>query len=181
MKLNSKTGVIPIEKTDWNAIRAEYIGGTMSQRKLAAKHGVSADVLMQKANKEHWKQDRDKAISMGLAKSQQKAADTIADNATVAARIRAKLLHKLEREIDALPDLIGSETRNTILENEYLKNDKGKAIGNKPVKAKEISKAYKLRDLTAAFKDLTADMQMAQSESNPLLQSLLDLERRSQS
>ena len=180
MKQNSKTGVIPIGKTDWNAIRAEYIGGNISQRKLAEKHGVSPDVLMQKANKEHWKQDRDKAVSKGLAKSQQKAADTIADNATLAARIRSKLLRKLEKEIDALPDLIGSETRNTLLENEYLTNDKGRPIGNKPARAKEVSKAYKLRDLTAAFKDLTADMVATETAGNELLQSLMELERRSQ-
>ena len=172
--------MIPIEKADWNTIRAEYIGGGISQRKLAAKYGVSPDVLMQKANKEHWKQDRDKAISRGLAKSQQKAADAIADNSVIAARIRTKLLRKLEREIDALPDLIGSETRNSIIENEYATNEKGRTVGNKPLKAKEVSKAYKLRDLTAAFKDLTADMQMAESAANPLLQSLYDLERRCQ-
>ena len=135
---------------------------------------------MQKAHKEHWRKDRDEAVKKGLEKSQQKAASVMADNSTIAARIRTKLLQKLEREIDALPDLIGSETRNTILENEYLTNDKGKAIGNKPLRAKEASKAYKLRDLTAAFKDLTADMQMAESAANPLLQSLYDLERRCQ-
>ena len=135
---------------------------------------------MQKAHKDHWRKDRDEAVKKGLEKSQQKAASVMADNSTIAARIRTKLLQKLEREIDALPDLIGSETRNTILENEYLTNDKGKAIGNKPLRAKEASKAYKLRDLTAAFKDLTADMQMAESAANPLLQSLYDLERRCQ-
>ena len=135
---------------------------------------------MQKAHKEHWRRDRDEAVKKGLEKSQQKAASVMADNSTIAARIRTKLLQKLEREIDALPDLIGSETRNTILENEYLTNDKGKAIGNKPLRAKEASKAYKLRDLTAAFKNLTADMQMAESAANPLLQSLYDLERRCQ-
>ena len=135
---------------------------------------------MQKAHKEHWRRDRDEAVKKGLEKSQQKAASVMAGNSTIAARIRTKLLQKLEREIDALPDLIGSETRNTILENEYLTNDKGKAIGNKPLRAKEASKAYKLRDLTAAFKDLTADMQMAESAANPLLQSLYDLERRCQ-
>ena len=172
--------MILIEKADWNAIRAEYIGGGISQRKLAEKYGVSPDYLMQKAHKEHWRKDRDEAVKKGLEKSQQKAASVMADNSTIAARIRTKLLQKLEREIDALPDLIGSETRNTILENEYLTNDKGKAIGNKPLRAKEASKAYKLRDLTAAFKDLTADMQMAESAANPLLQSLYDLERRCQ-
>ena len=76
--------------------------------------------------------------------------------------------------------MIGSETRNSIIENEYATNKKGNAIGTKPTRAKEISKAYKLRDLTAAFKDLTADMQMPESAANPLLQSLYDLERRCQ-
>ena len=164
--------MISIEKADWNTIRAEYIGGNISQRKLAAKYGVSPDVLMQKANKEHWKQDRDKAISRGLAKSQQKAADAIADNSVIAARIRAKLLRKLEREIDALPDKIGSEHSTGI--TEYGKSEKGAK------QRKEVVTAYKLRDLTAAFKDLTADMQMAENAVNPLLQSLYDLERRCQ-
>ena len=172
--------MIPIEKTDWNAIKAEYICGNSSQRELAEKYGVSPAYLMKRANKEHWKQDRDKAVKKGFEKGQQKAADAIADNATIAARIRTKLLRKLEKEIDALPELIGSETRNTILENEYLTNEKGKAIGNKPSKAKEVSKSFKLRDLTAAFKDLTADMVTTETAGNELLQSLMELERRSQ-
>ena len=170
--------MILIEKADWNTIRAEYIGGNISQRKLAAKYGVSPDVLMQKANKEHWKQDRDKAISRGLAKSQQKAADAIADNSVIAARIRTKLLRKLEREIDALPDLIGSETRNSIIENEYATNEKGRKVGNKPLKAKEISKVYKLRDLTAAFKDLTADMVSTETAGSDLMRDFVEASRR---
>ena len=172
--------MIPIGKIDWNAIRAEYIGGTMSQRELAEKYGLSEAYLVKKANKEHWKQDRDEAVRKGIEKGQRRAADAIADSATIAARIRTKLLQKLEKEIDALPDLIGSETRNTLLENEYLTNDKGKPIGNKPAKAKEISKSFKIRDLTAAFKDLTADMVTTETAGNELLQSLMDLERRSQ-
>lgn len=164
--------MIPIGKTDWNAIKAEYIGGGISQRELAEKHGVSPDYLMQKANKEHWKQDRDEAIKKGIAKGQQKAANAIADNAAIAARIRTKLLQKLEHEIDALPDNIGSESNGTMIED-------GK--GAKGTKTKTIkSKTFKLRDLTAAYKDLTADMSAVDTNANPLLQSLFDLERRSQ-
>lgn len=92
--------------------------------------------------------------------AQQKAAQTASDNAAIAQRIKAKLLKRLEREIDALPELIGSETRQTILENEYLTNEKGKAIGQKPSKAKEATKAYNLRQLTQAYKDLTEDMNL---------------------
>ena len=164
--------MIPIGKVDWNAIRAEYIGGTMSQRELAEKYSLSEAYLVKKANKEHWKQDRDEAVRKGIEKGQQRAADAIADNATIAARIRTKLLQKLEHEIDQLPEKIGSETNGTVIEE----GKSGRGNKQKTIK----SQVYKLRDLTAAFKDLTDDMQMAQSESNPLLQSLFDLERRSQ-
>lgn len=163
--------MILIEKADWNAIRAEYIGGNASQRELAEKYGVSEAYLIKKANKEHWKQDRDEAVRKGIEKGQRKAADAIADNATVAARIKAKLLAKLEKEIDALPEKIGSETNGTLIE------DKNVGRGSKTRTIK--SQVYKLRDLTAAYKDLTADMQMVESNVNPLLQSLYDLERRS--
>ena len=156
----------------WEAIRAEYIGGGISQRKLAAKHGVSADVLMQKANKEHWKRDRDIAISKGRAKVQQKTAEAISSNAEIAARIKAKLLRKLEREIDYLPDKIGTDS--SVTEVVQKKNGKGE-----PVRS-VTSTTFKLRDLAAAYKDLTADMLTTETAGSELLQSLYELERRCQ-
>ena len=165
--------MIPIGNVDWNVIKAEYIGGGISQRKLADKHGVNADVLMQRANREQWKKQRDKMESKALARSQQKAAEAIADNATIAARIRTKLLLKLEKEIDKLPDLIGSEHSTGIVE--YGKNQK---TGAK--QRKEVVTAYKLRDLSAAYKDLTADMTQTEAAGNELLQSLMELERRAE-
>ena len=157
------------DRVNWETIRAEYIGGGISQRKLADKHGVSADVLMQKANKEHWKQDRDKAISKGRAKSQQKAAEAISSNAKIAARIKTKLLRKLEREIDALPDMIGSESRNSVVERS---SGKGKSV------IKEAAKAYKLRDLAAAYKDLTADMVPGEAAGSDLMREFVEASRR---
>lgn len=106
---------------------------------------------MQKANREKWKQDRDKAVSMASAKIQQKAANAISDNAAIAQRIKEKLLRKLEKEIDSLPESMGSETRNSMVEKS---NEKGTR------RLKEATKAYKLRDLTAAYKDLTDDMNL---------------------
>ena len=166
--------MIPIGSVDWNAIRAEYIGGGISYRKLAKKYGVSINVLSPRATVEGWVAMRKEAETKATAKALQKTADIAADNATIAARIRTKLLRKLEREIDSLPDMIGSETRNSVTENEFSQD------GRRIQKVKEAAKSFKLRDLAAAYKDLTADMQIAQSESNPLLQSLLELERRSQ-
>lgn len=167
--------MIPIGSVDWNAIRSEYIGGGTSYRKLAKKYGVSINVLSPRATVEGWVGMRKEAETKATAKALQKTADIAADNATIAARIRTKLLRKLEREIDALPDMIGSETRNSVTENEFSQD------GRRIQKVKEAAKAFKLRDLAAAYKDLTADMVQTEQAGNELLQSLLDLERRVES
>jgi hypothetical protein len=112
-------------------------------------------------------------MSKAIAKTQQKAADAICDNVTIAARIRTKLLRRLEKEVDKLPEQIGSETINSIVE--YGKNKQGNR------QRKEVSHGYKLRDLAAAYKDLTSDLVQTEESGNELLQSLLDLERRAES
>lgn len=167
--------MILIGNIDWNVLRAEYIGGGTSYRKLAKKYGVSINVLSPRATVEGWVNMRKEAETKATAKALQKTADIAADNATIAARIRTKLLRKLEKEIDALPDMIGSETRNSVTENEFSQD------GRRIQKVKEAAKSFKLRDLAAAYKDLTADMVQTEQAGNELLQSLLDLERRAES
>lgn len=129
--------MIPIDnRVDWNAIRAEYIGGGISQRALAAKHGISPDALMQKANREGWKKDRDKAVSKGLAKVQQMSAERIADNAVIAEDLKKRLLLRISR-IEAKYPFDATEIRTRQGENTVI---------------------FRLRDLTAAYKDLTEDI-----------------------
>ena len=78
-----------------------------------------------------------------------------ADNAVIAAEIKKRLLLRLSRAEQKFP-MDATEVRTQV--------GKSTAI-------------FKLRDLTAAYKDLTEDM-AATSADNALLQSLLDLERR---
>lgn len=154
-----QSGVIPIEnekRIDWNAIRAEYIGGGISQRKLAKKYGVSETTLMKKANKEGWQSYRKEADSRATAEAQQKTACLAADNATLAADIKRRLLLRLKRTEEKFP-MDATEVRAKV-GNSYA--------------------VYRLKDLTAAYKDLTEDMLLTASQDNALLQSLLDLERR---
>ena len=164
-------------KTDWDAIRAEYIAGGISYRELARKHNASEAYLMRKACREHWKQQRDEAVNNGIAISQRKTAEINADRATVASRIKLKLLLRLEKEIDALPELIGSESRKSTVEKTVGCKDKK----NPKAVITEKAKAYKLKDFTSALKDLTDDMTLENDSGNELLQSLLNLERRSES
>lgn len=107
--------------------------------------------MIRKANKEKWKALQDEAYNKATIAIQQKTANAAIENAAIAQRIKEKLLRKLEKEIDALPDFTGSETRNSVVEKTA---DKGAH------RMKEATKVYKLRDLTAAYKDLTEDMNL---------------------
>lgn len=135
------------KRADWISIRAEYIGGDISQRALADKYGVTPAALMKRASREGWMKDHNTAYEMAAEKSREKLAEAVSNNADIAARIKEKLLRRLEAEIDALPPELGSETRRII-------RDGGKHGGS----GKEIVKSYKLRDLTAAYRDLTEDL-----------------------
>lgn len=146
--------MIPIA-IDWNAIRAEYIGGGISTRKLAAKHGVSYNTLKDVAIEEGWSALREQANSKSTAEAQQRTAEAAADNATIAADLKKRLLLRLKRTEEKLP-MDATEVQ--------MQKDGKKVI-------------YKLRDITAAYRDLTADMVMTE-QGNELLNALMELERR---
>ncbi len=144
------------KRIEWNKVYAEYIGGGISQRKLAAKHGISVDILLKKANREHWKDDREKASNKAALKAQQKVAVAVADNATIAEDLKKKLLLRLKRIEEKYP-MDATEVRSK--------------VGNSTA-------IFRIRDLTAAYKDLTEDMQIGGNATNDLLESLMALERR---
>ena len=135
-------------RINWHKIHAEYIAGGISQRELAKKYNVPWSTLQHRASREKWGADMKKAMTKITEDAIQKTADEVANNAVTAERIRTKLLARIAREIDALPELIGSESRTDEINNEY---DGTKSRRLK--KVTENSKAYKLRDLTAAYKD----------------------------
>lgn len=146
--------MIPIDdkkRVNWNKIRAEYIGGGISQRKLAKKYGVSENTLIKKANAEKWAQLQKETYNEGATKAQQKTADATADNATIAADIKKMLLLRLQRIGNKYP-FDATEIRTKQGENTVI---------------------FRLRDLTAAYKDLTDGLPMAQSDQNAPIYELL--------
>ena len=138
-------------RIDWHSVRAEYIVGGTSYRKLAKKYGIPFGTIRHRAEVEEWVKEREIAEHNVNTITAQKTGKAVAENAVIAARIKEKLLRKLEKEIDALPDSLGSETRNSVFEQ---------SIGRDGKKQREVTKAYKLRDLTAAYRDLTGDLDM---------------------
>ena len=154
-KERTKKGLIIIGEQkrviDWNPIRAEYIGGGISQRALAKKYGVSENTLIKRANAEGWSKQKDVVYNVVTAEIQQKAAETAADNATIAANIKRKGLLLIERIMDGY---IHDAT-------EHRENNKG------------VTDVKRLRDLTAAYKDLTEDLPKAETDKNAPVYELL--------
>lgn len=144
------------KRIDWHAIRAEYIAGGVSQRELAEKYDLSFSTIQKKCQRENWTKAREEAKIKIAENVVQKTADAAADNATIAANIKRKGLLMLERLFDDFARHTATEHRES---------------------ADGVTDIKRLRDLTAAYKDLTEDMQTGGNATNDLLQSLLDLEQ----
>ena len=140
----------------WRKIKAEYIAGGISQRKLAEKYGVNRNLLMRIAQREKWTDKRSKAEAKALEKVEQKTAEAVADNAVVLERIKSKLLNKVETMIDNVPDTNAAEKRERIGNADYI---------------------YRLKDLAAvysALEDKTVRASVDIEDLSPLVELLRD-------
>lgn len=107
---------------DWNAIRAEYIGGGTSYRKLAEKYGVSFMTLKTKAKAENWTGLRTQAEHKANTRATQKVANAAAVNADRFERARKAAIDKIIAGIETLP-----EGATRVQEREYSAAD-GKLV-----------------------------------------------------
>ena len=97
---------------DWNAIKAEYIAGGISQRKLAEKYGISFNTLKDRANAGKWNQQREQAHNKITTQTQQKIVDSAADNATQLQRAYGLILKRVNRLLENMPE-DGTKIRKT--------------------------------------------------------------------
>jgi hypothetical protein len=95
----------------WRKIKAEYIAGGISLRALAEKYGISAGHLMNRAAKEKWTDKRKASEIKALEKTEQKAAETLADNATLLEQAKTGLLRLAVEMIKAYPDSNAAEIK----------------------------------------------------------------------
>lgn len=139
--------MIPIDKRiDWNAIRAEYIGGA-TYRALSEKYGVNKSSILDRCKSEGWKTDKEQAVQMTRTKAVQATAQTAAENATIAAEVQRRLLLRLKR----------TEARFPMDATEIKATEGGKTV------------IYRLRDLTSAYKDIAENIMP--SSADELLKS----------
>lgn len=88
---------------DWKRIKAEYIAGGTSYRKLCEKYGVSRTTLQRKAKDEKWLQLRRQAEAKTEAKIIETVSDDAAEMAVDIISVADKLLNKISALVDAIP------------------------------------------------------------------------------
>ena len=110
---------------DWKRIKAEYIAGGTSYRKLAEKYGVSFNTLKTHAVEEQWyklRQQKDK-------KTTTKIIETISDKESKIDdkyfRLVDKLLDKVEATIDDVDEWHPTLLKEMATTMKYLKECKG--------------------------------------------------------
>lgn len=87
---------------NWDAIKAEYITGTLSQRQLAEKHGVSKYAIDKHARLEHWANMRDEFRARSMEKVLQASENERAELARRATELGSRVLKLSERILDRL-------------------------------------------------------------------------------
>lgn len=97
------------KKPDWNKIKNEYICGNISQRKLAAKYGISYATLRGRAESELWPRLRDQYQRKASAEAAQKSACAVADNAVKLEEARKAAIETARAGIERLRTLQGSK------------------------------------------------------------------------
>jgi transposase-like protein len=110
---------------DWKRIKAEYIAGGTSYRKLCEKYGVSRTTLQRKAKDEKWCELR----SQAEAKTETKLVEQVSEkNVKIDDKYFAlvdKLLDKAEETIEKMPVWSTNSLKEMATALKYLKECKG--------------------------------------------------------
>ena len=109
--------------------------------------------MMNKANAENWKAQRDRAMSNGLAKAEQKASDAVANNATKLEKARGLIIDRLIRAVERMPEDGGSRTR------QMMKDEKGRTL----------TRDYDLLALVSVYEKLTRAGIGSEIDDDPVL------------
>ena len=133
---------------NWRKIKAEYIAGGISQRKLAEKYKVSRSLLTRMAQRDKWTDLRAQAEAKALEKVAQKNAEEVADNAVTLQRIKAKLLSKVETMIDNFPNTNAGEMREKVGNTDYIYRLKDLAAVYASLEDKSIKASVDIEDLS---------------------------------
>lgn len=132
--------------TNWDAIRAEYVTGTMSQAVLCKKHGVSARQIAEHARLENWVRQRKEYRRKTTEKAIRKASDK--DAAVLQSLLRS--VSRLSRQMEK-----GLSDDEQLFRHLVMVGGDGKPMDTEERIYKKMDAAA-LRQTAGAIKELTA-------------------------
>ena len=89
---------------DWKKLKAEYIAGGISYRKLAEKHNVPFHTLRKQAAKENWRALRDECIAKTATKIVELESDKNAERMNRLLKVSDDLLDVVEQAVRSFKD-----------------------------------------------------------------------------
>lgn len=110
---------------DWQTIKAEYVAGGTSYRKLAAKYDVPFSTLKRVAAKEKWCELRERAKAKADTKIINAVSDAAAKKESKVIKAADKLLDKLIETIDTLPAIDSQSLKHFTSALKDLRDIKG--------------------------------------------------------
>lgn len=136
---------------DWTAIKAEYITGTISYRKLADNWGVSFRTLSDRALREGWKEARDKHRNNVVEKTVQKVASRKASTT-------ANKLCDLQEAADNMGRVIAGIFADAEQFHRHIIQTRDGDNWDAAERIFDKADTKAIKDLTGAMKDLAAVM-----------------------
>ena len=110
---------------DWNVLKAEYIAGGTSYRKLAKKYNVSFNNLKNVAVKEGWTKLKEQAENKATTKMVNAIANDAAKNAVKINDVADKLLEKISNMLDTFEGLDTQSIKHLTSSLKDIKDIKG--------------------------------------------------------
>lgn len=92
---------------DWDTIKAEYLAGGTTFKKLAEKHGVSFNVLSKRAKKEDWTKARRKSCEKKTKKIAEKIATKQAKTAVDALDVARYTTQRWQDVLNDMAEIVG--------------------------------------------------------------------------
>lgn len=110
---------------DWSKLKAEYIAGGTSYRKLAKKYGVSFNTIQGVAKQEKWVELRNQVKDKSTTKMVESIAQDITKNAVKINNVADKLLDKISRMLDEYDELDSQSIKHFTSALKDIKDVKG--------------------------------------------------------
>ena len=139
---------------DWKRIKAEYIAGGTSYRKLADKYSVPFGTLRRVAEREGWTQKRTQVAHKADTKMVDAISDKQAAKADKIIDVADKLLNKIAEVIDLVSDTQGIKHISSALKD--IKDIKG------------FKSSADMREQEARIRNLEKQAQAEDNESNEI-------------